>query len=110
MISHRKEKHVPNAPTKSVKDHLADQVLINKQQRTKIVLLQRELAGLHRDNFTASEVRTKIYGLGELTADPPKWLLQPGKKGLPGVPMTEWSDWHYGERVDPEAIGGTNEF
>lgn len=30
--------------------------------------------------------------------------------GAPGIPMALWSDWHWGETVDPRQMGGLNEF
>jgi hypothetical protein len=32
------------------------------------------------------------------------------KGGTPGVPITTWSDWHFGEVVRPEEVGYVNEF
>ena len=32
------------------------------------------------------------------------------KAGDPGYPITMWSDWHWGETVDPAQMGGTNAF
>lgn len=81
-----------------------------ERQRTKVLALQRELAAIERDNITAAEIRRTIYGLAELTPDPPTWIERPGKAKSPGVPMTIWSDWHYGERVFPDQVGGVNSF
>jgi len=59
-------------------------------------------------------VKRKIIGLAESMSavEPPSWALKMPKKGvgLPGVPCSIWSDWHWGEVVDPGQIGGVNAF
>lgn len=60
---------------------------------------------------TAEQVRQSIYGLASLDVEPPAWALPPkGKKNITGVPMTIWSDWHWGEVVEAGQVGGVNEF
>lgn len=73
--------------------------------------LKRDLAAAQREADTAEKIRLEIYNLAARTPEPPKWLT-PAKhpKGSRGVPCTIWSDWHYGEVVRPEEIGGVNEF
>ena len=41
---------------------------------------------------------------------PPKWMDAPKKAGAPGVPTIQLSDFHWGEYVDPQQIGGVNAF
>lgn len=77
---------------------------------TKITLLQRELALLKKHNESAAAVRREIYALKELTPDPPSWIIEKRPAHMPGVPMTIWSDFHWGERVDEESVGGVNKF
>lgn len=72
--------------------------------------LKRQLETIQRDQDTAETVRKHIFDLSAHTPDPPKWLIQPGKSGARGVPNVMWSDWHYGEVVRPEEVGGVNEF
>lgn len=78
--------------------------------KSKIKVLEGQIAAIHRANDTAETIRNTIYGLAELTPEPPKWLAAPRKSGAPGVPMTLWSDWHWGEKVSRDEVGGVNEF
>lgn len=73
--------------------------------------LQRDIKALNREQDTAEAIRREIFGLAERTPEPPKWLNQrPTGKGSRGTPMVLWSDWHWGEVVRPEEVGGVNEF
>jgi len=78
--------------------------------RTKLILANAELKSIKRDNVTAAEVRETIYGLSALTPDPPEWIVDAGHIGPTGVPITFWSDWHWGEKIGREEVGGVNEF
>ncbi|MGD9878928.1 MAG: hypothetical protein AB7F22_07785 [Reyranella sp.] len=79
--------------------------------RTKVQTLTAELAAIKRDNVTAEQIRETIYGLSAQTPTPPTWLAPSGKKGKSsGVPVVFWSDWHWGERVFADEVGGVNEF
>ena len=78
---------------------------------TKLKVLESELAATRRHNETAESIRQEIYGLAAMTPDPPKWVL--GKRikpGHPGIPVTIWSDFHWGETVSSEETGGQNRF
>lgn len=86
---------------------ITDELLILK---TKVKLLQKENDAIKLENHTNSEIRKTIYGLSKQIPDPPKWVLTSHGKGLSGVPMTMWSDWHYGEVVNAEEVGGVNTF
>lgn len=83
---------------------------VEGQLKTKVKLLEREVAQIKKHNESAAEVRRIIYGLKELTPDPPVWLTKPRPANLPGVPMTMWSDFHWGEVIAREQVGGVNEF
>ncbi len=72
--------------------------------------LERELKDVKQEKDSAEEVREKIYRLAAQTPDPPRWIAGGHKVGLPGVPMTMWSDWHWGEVVNPVEVGGVNSF
>lgn len=78
--------------------------------KSKLAVAEKSLASIEKDNNTAESVRKIIYGLAELTPEPPAWIRKSAKHGAPGVPMTIWSDWHVGERVFTEQTGGVNEF
>lgn len=78
--------------------------------RTKFKLLQKEVDTIKVHNNDAAQIRKEIYGLSRQIPDPPKWVLKPHGKGLSGVPVTLWSDWHWGEVVNPAEVGGVNAF
>lgn len=118
-ISEAARKHGLNRP------HLSAQVSLAKARgltpktiirdpvpalETKIKLLQRELQLLKKHNESAAAVRREIYGLKELSPDPPQWIIELKKPKHTGVPVTIWSDWHWGERVDAASMAGVNEF
>lgn len=64
-----------------------------------------------KEELSAEKVRTAILGLAAETPTPPDWLIE-GRVGgsAPGVPVTIWSDWHWGERVRSQEAGGVNAF
>lgn len=76
----------------------------------KVRELEAQLSSRRRDELTAENVRTSIIGLTEKSPSPPGWLIRDKAVGKAGVPVTIWSDWHWGEVVDPEQINGVNEF
>lgn len=78
--------------------------------RTRVAQLERELRHAMQEQDTAASLRERLYGLASVPADPPKWLYRASKPGAPGVPMTLWSDWHYGETVRPAEVGGVNAY
>lgn len=78
--------------------------------KTKVKMLTAELASVHRTEDTAESIRKTIYDLAEMTPDPPTWINAPRPVNLPGVPVALWSDWHYGETVSANELGGVNEF
>lgn len=73
--------------------------------------LQAQIKTFHREEVTAANVREIIFGLASRQPTPPSWLVNP-KKGASGngVPCTIWSDWHWGEVVNPTQVNGINEF
>lgn len=73
--------------------------------------LKAEIRGIHRENITVESVRQEIYGLAAYTPEPPAWLVKEGgSKGSPGIPVTMWSDWHWGEVVRSVEVAGVNAF
>ena len=97
---------------KTDKDYLADALEENRKQQTKLVLQQREIAKLHKENDSAEKVRTEIYDLAAMVPDPPTWINPKHHMSSHsnGVPVTIWSDFHWGERVFPTQVGGVNDF
>lgn len=90
-------------PTVEVADELA-------RLRREVVAQKAQLSQLSRDEMDAAFVRSKILGLAAQPPAPPEWLVEPAREGLHGVPMTLWSDWHWGEVVDPDQVNGVNAF
>ena len=78
--------------------------------KTKNKVLEAELKSIVRDNNSAADVREKIYNLSAYTPDPPAWLTKKTNVGHVGVPVAIWSDFHWGEVVNKEEVGGVNEF
>ena len=92
-----------SGPTRADSDHLRD----------RVYELEAQLRAVRSATLTDEYVKRKIIGItGELEGvKPPKWTLQmPSGRARPGVPVALWSDWHWGEVVLPEQIGGVNEF
>jgi predicted phosphodiesterase len=98
------------APQKSDTEKLADAEMILRQKGQRIVLLERELRQTKADQINAETVRREIHKLGEVDPEPPKWLLKDHKTHSSGVPVIPLSDWHWGEVVDPNQVGGMNIF
>lgn len=109
LITELKEKQ-PSASNQSDLKALAKANDHARKLDTQLMLAKKELASIKKDNDTAAKIRETIYGLRDLTPDPPEFLTKIGPVNLPGVPCTMWSDWHYGEVVDPTQIGGVNTF
>jgi len=81
--------------------------------RERLFELEAQLKSHRANSLTDEWVKTKLIGLrdGIERFEPPTWLVRPIRgEGLPGVPHALWSDWHWGEVVDPSQIGGVNEF
>ena len=74
-------------------------------------ILKRKLAAAEKREETAAELRRTIYKISEHDPAPPRWTTS--KQSLTkqaAIPMTMWSDWHYGEVVKPAEVCGLNEF
>lgn len=73
--------------------------------------LKTELASQRRDEITRAQVWEHVTGLTQAKVEPPKWLARKGKhKGLLGVPIALWSDWHWGEVVRATEVNGANAY
>jgi predicted phosphodiesterase/DNA-binding Lrp family transcriptional regulator len=91
----------------------ADTPIRNPLEKAKaeLVAARADIKKLQKEHDTAEAIRRKIYGLAERTPEPPEWVDPEVRvKGNRGVPMMLWSDWHYGEVVRPEEVGGMNTF
>lgn len=81
------------------------------RERDELARLRAQLKEAHREAIDAEVVREQIFGLAARVPSPPDWLLENRTGGsAPGVPVTIWSDWHWGEVVRPEEVGGVNAF
>lgn len=72
--------------------------------------LRAEVKRLQHEEETAAAIRKQIWKMEAHDPSPPEWLMREGKGGQRGMPVLFASDWHYGEVVRPEEIGGVNEF
>ncbi len=97
-------------PTKTLADQLADANELIRVKNAKLQLVERELRKRSHEKESAEKIRKEIYGLAEITPDPPKWTDQEPGKGTTGIPLIQLSDWHWGERVDADQVGGCNAF
>ena len=90
----------------------ADTKIVDTEDRlrTENKVLKAELAARIQHNLEADEIRRTIYGLAAMKPEPPKWVVSHKAPKSSGVPMTMWSDWHYGETVNRDEMNGTNEF
>jgi predicted phosphodiesterase len=91
-------------------DVIADQQEIIRGKNKELVELRR-IINKHADNrLTVEKVRKEIFNLAEYSPEPPKWLnVTPGKSST-GIPLIPLGDWHWGEYVDRDQVGGANEF
>lgn len=80
--------------------------------KDEVTRLKRQLTDARRESIEAEDVRRDIFGLAGASALPPEWLTEtrtaPG--GVTGVPMLLCSDWHLGEVVRAEEVGGVNAY
>jgi predicted phosphodiesterase len=81
-----------------------------RQKNVKLNILERDLRRRAMENESAERVRKEIFGLAEYSPDPPKWLNQEPGKSSTGIPIITLGDWHIGETVDPDQVGGVNKF
>jgi hypothetical protein len=73
--------------------------------------LKAKLKAAAANQLSEDRVRDAIIGLKQAPLDVPQWSLAPPSKGRTiGIPMTIWSDWHFGEVVFPSQVNGVNEF
>jgi len=92
-------------------ERLADANDIIRGKETTIKALNKELRSRSQSNDTAESLRQEIFGLEAYTREPPKWLVDTKvKHSTTGVPLIVATDWHHGEMVDPDQVGGMNAF
>ena len=97
----------------SVDEYEIERDAKNKEIRSlrfQVKSLAQDIKAIERQNDTALSIRKTIYSLAAPEINPPKWLISERVAGAPGIPMTMWSDWHWGEIVRKEEVGGVNSF
>ncbi len=96
---------------KTEAEKLFDAEEIIRKKNAELIDNKRTIQQLQRENDTAEKIRETLYSLASHDPAPPPWTAgKGGTQGSRGVPMTIWSDFHYGEVVNPEEIGGVNKF
>lgn len=77
----------------------------------QVRMLKAQLRTMKQDTLSDDFIKRRIIGLSEVDVEPPKWLLEPPKRGhVTGVPTVFASDWHWGEVVDAGQINGVNSY
>lgn len=96
---------------KSDAEKLHDAEEIVRKKNLELADNRRTINDLRREKDTAEAIRQEIFGLAEHTPEPPQWLTGHGvKNGARGGPVLMLSDVHYGEVINPDEIGGVNEY
>lgn len=75
--------------------------------------LRLAMKRLNEAALTDERVRREIFEIAHSKPAIPEWLSVPmstGAESAPGVPILFGSDWHWGEVVRPEEIGGVNKY
>ena len=98
-----------NAP-KTDKDRLADAQEIIKEQRAQLLAMTRENKELRKEDDSREKIREEIMGLMARSPEPPAWIAGKHGSGQRGVPTCLWTDWHCGEVVNPDLVGGMNKY
>lgn len=96
---------------KTEEDRLEDANNIIRQQVNEIGSLKRTILQVRKENDTAEAIRQEIFGISAHCLPPPSWIEKGHKtSNTRGGPITVWSDFHYGEVVDPDQINGVNKY
>lgn len=81
-----------------------------KRLKDEVRALKSRLDEIEREELRAEDIREKIHGIAGMSMDPPIWVAHTEALGTPGIPSTLWSDWHWGEVVNEDEVGGVNKF
>jgi hypothetical protein len=79
----------------------------------EITRLKAELKAAYRASVEEDAILSLIGVMAGAEANPPKWLAAAHVKRVkptPEVPVATWSDWHFGEVIQPGAVNGYNAF
>jgi hypothetical protein len=93
-------------------ERLVDANDIIRTKQATIRELEKQLRMRQREDDTAESLRESIFSLNAYTMEPPTWLETSKKVGghLMEIPVVNASDWHWGETVDEDQVGGQNKF
>ena len=78
-----------------------------KQENT---LLKRQVRELSNESVDTARLRTLIHGVNRTPLNPPKWTARKKATSVHGTPTLFLSDLHWGERVFPIQVNGSNEY
>lgn len=77
----------------------------------RISELEAQIASAKREELTDEMVRDQVFKLGNVELATPDWVISDKiSTSKPGVPTLFFSDWHWGEVVDPAEVNGVNKF
>jgi hypothetical protein len=80
------------------------------EAKAKIRALETSAKAQENETLSARYIKKEIIKLKDTPINPPNWLLRAHKKEITGIPTLFASDWHWGEVVDPNQIGGVNSY
>jgi len=95
---------------KTVQNQLDDANEIIRRKQRELVELRRELNRRSEERLTAEKVRKEIFDIADYSPEPPQWLTKDPGKSTTGIPLINCNDWHWGEYVDSDQVGGLNSF
>src|ERR1700719_1653790 len=95
---------------KTDKELLAQASEIIRQKLQRIQHLEKQVKEIQKHNDSEAKIREEIFKLSEYIPDPQKWLVQKSDPKVPGGAMTILRDFHFGEQVFKDQVGGVNEF
>jgi len=74
--------------------------------------LRNVLRAMHKQELNAQAIREIIGSLARAPIKKPNWLIptRSATRGQAEVPVTIWSDWHAGEKVEGSEVYGANEY
>ena len=96
---------VPHRSRTEIADKLAD-----KMERLRV--LELDTKRLQKEVLDARVIRKEIFKLANTKPEIPLWMQTGSKapKHGPGLPVAVASDWHFGETISSNQIGGVNSY
>lgn len=73
---------------------------------------RKQLSDVTRNNLDAEAIQVILGKIADADPDPPNWTIAAPQaiQQKKEVPVTIWSDWHYGEVVSKDEVNGINEY